>query len=83
VPALGIVVAAAVLYWLGGRRRVSGRHGHEQTGRTIAFVLSLVTIVVALVGPLDDLADKLFLAHMAQHVLLLSVAPPLLVVSAP
>lgn len=83
MPALGIVVVAALLYWLGGRRRVSGRHGHEQTGRTIAFALSLVAIVVALVGPLDDLADTLFLAHMAQHVLLLSVAPPLLVVSAP
>ncbi|HET8528424.1 MAG TPA: cytochrome c oxidase assembly protein [Gaiellaceae bacterium] len=83
MPALALVVVAAVLYVLGGRRRVSGRHGHEQTGRTIAFALALLAIVVALDSPLDDLADKLFLAHMAQHVLLLAVAPPLLVVSAP
>jgi cytochrome c oxidase assembly factor CtaG len=83
MAALGLVVVAAALYWLGGRRRVSGRHGHEQTGRTVAFVLALTAIVVALDSPLDDLADRLFLAHMAQHVLLLAVAPPLLVLAAP
>jgi cytochrome c oxidase assembly factor CtaG len=83
VPALGLVVLAAVLYGLGGRRRVSGRHGHAQTGRTVAFALALAAIVVALDSPLDGLADRLFVAHMAQHVLLIAVAPPLLVVSAP
>jgi len=82
-PPLYGVVAAAVLYWLGGRRRVSGRHGHEQTGRTIAFALGLLTIVAAVDTPLDTLADTLFAAHMAQHVLLIAVAPPLIVLSAP
>ncbi len=82
-PALAVVLVAAVTYWLGGRRRVSGGHGFEQTGRTAAFALGLLSIVIALDTPLDPLADKLFAAHMAQHVLLLTVAPPLIVVSAP
>lgn len=81
-PLVGVVVAA-VLYWLGGRRRVSGPHGHEQAGRTTAFALGLLAIVVAVDSPLDPLADTLFAAHMAQHVLLISVAPPLLILSAP
>jgi putative membrane protein len=82
-PPLFVVLAAAVLYWLGGRRRVSGSRGRLEGGRDAAFAAALLSIVAALDSPLDPLADKLFAAHMAQHVLLLSVAPPLLVLSAP
>ena len=39
--------------------------------------------MVAVDTPLEPLADKLFSAHMAQHLLLLVVAPPLIVLSAP
>lgn len=38
-----------------------------------------LTLVLALLSPLDDLADQLFCAHMLQHMLLLMVAAPLLV----
>jgi putative membrane protein len=82
-PPLFVVLAAAALYRLGGRRRVSHRDGFEQTGKTVAFALGLLAIVIAIDSPLDPLADSLFAAHMAQHVLLLAVAPPLIVVSAP
>ena len=78
-PPFYAVLVAAVLYWLGGRRRVSA----PQHGRTAAFVLGLLAIVAAVDSPLDSLAGRLFVAHMAQHVLLLSVAPPLLVLAAP
>jgi putative membrane protein len=47
--------------------------------RTVALALGLVTLVAALVMPLTH---KLFALHMAQHVLLLAVAPPLVVLSA-
>lgn len=82
-PPLFAVLVAAVLYVLGGRRRVSGRRGFEQTGRSLAFALGLLAIVVAVDTPLDPLADTLFAAHMTQHVILLTVAPPLIVLSAP
>ncbi len=73
------VAAAAILYWLGGRRP----HAPPRTERTFAFALGLLSILVALDSPLDPLAKESFAAHMTQHVLLLAVAPPLLVLSAP
>jgi cytochrome c oxidase assembly factor CtaG len=82
-PPLYVVLVAALLYWLGGRRRVSAGRGNEQLWRTVAFALGLLTIVIAIDSPLDPLADSLFAAHMTQHVLLLTVAPPLIVLSAP
>ncbi len=47
------------------------------------FYAGLATILVALQSPLDSLADKLFWAHMVQHLLLLLVAAPLIVLSRP
>jgi putative membrane protein len=47
------------------------------------FYAGLVSITVALVGPIDSLAQKLFWVHMLQHVLLLTVAAPLIVLGAP
>ena len=48
-------------------------------GRALAFATGLVVIAGALNGPLHDLADRyLFSAHMAQHLLLILVVPPLL-----
>jgi putative membrane protein len=77
-PFYGVVVAA-ILYWLGGRRRQSA----PRPERTLAFALGLLAIVAALDSPLDPLADESFAAHMTQHVLLLAVAPPLIVLAAP
>lgn len=79
-----LVLGAAVLYWLGGRRHRQGnRHDRDERLRSAAFYAGLLTIVIALDAPLDDLADSLFLAHMTQHLILLMVAPPLIVLSAP
>ncbi|HLY66026.1 MAG TPA: cytochrome c oxidase assembly protein, partial [Chloroflexota bacterium] len=44
-----------------------------------AFLAGQFTLVLALLSPLDSLADQLFSAHMLQHMLLLLVAAPLLV----
>src|SRR5207253_2909536 len=76
--ALLYVVAAALLYWLGGRHWRGG-----EPLRTAAFVAGLATIVVSLDGPIDNYADELFWAHMLQHVLLLTVAPPLILLGRP
>lgn len=47
------------------------------------FVGSVLALGLALVWPLDALADSLFAAHMGQHLVLMLVAPPLLIVAAP
>jgi putative membrane protein len=46
--------------------------------RRIALALGLVSLLAAFAVPLTH---KLFAAHMAQHVLLLAVAPPLIMLS--
>ena len=57
-----------------------GRHDSLQA---LAFIAGLVTIVVALDSPIDDYADQLFWVHMLQHILLLTVAPPLILLGRP
>ncbi|MGH2971580.1 MAG: cytochrome c oxidase assembly protein [Gaiellaceae bacterium] len=70
-------LALAALYALGGRgRRRDGR-------RPAAFYGGIATVILALDTPIDAYADKLFWVHMIQHVLLLTVAPPLLVLGRP
>lgn len=49
------------------------------TWRTAAFTAGLATIFIALISPLDALSAALFSAHMVQHMLLIVIAPPLLV----
>ncbi len=80
-PALLWVLCVALLYWLGGRRSRAPRAADRW--RTAAFVGGLAAIVVALGSPIDGLADRLFWAHMVQHVLLIAVAPPLLALARP
>ncbi len=79
--ALVYVVVAGLLYWLGGRGW--RRRGPHERLRELAFVAGLVTIVVALEGPIDYYADELFWVHMLQHVLLLTLAPPLILLGRP
>jgi putative membrane protein len=80
-PPLAYVAVAGLLYWLGGRR--SGRSFSPHPLGTLSFAAGLVTIVLALDSPLDGYADHLFWAHMLQHVLLLTVAPPLILLGRP
>lgn len=77
-PPLAYVALAGLLYWLGGR----GQAGRRPLS-TAAFVAGLVAIALALDSPIDGYADNLFWAHMAQHVLLLTVAPPLILLGRP
>lgn len=52
--------------------------------RLAAFFGGVAVIFIALNGPLHDLSDNyLFSAHMVQHLLLMMVAPPLLLLGMP
>ncbi|HEX6713629.1 MAG TPA: cytochrome c oxidase assembly protein [Thermoleophilaceae bacterium] len=62
-------------------RRTSGPRG-AGAKQLIAFVGSLVVILIALVSPLDGLGeDYLFSAHMVQHLLLGDIAPLLMLLA--
>ena len=51
--------------------------------RLNCFLLGLAILWVAVASPLDGFADVLLSAHMGQHLLLMSVVPPLLLLGWP
>jgi putative membrane protein len=74
----------ALLYWLGARRTVTPvRKRSAQHGRSACLYGALAVLAIALSSPLDALSDRLFWAHMVQHVLLMLVAAPLIVLARP
>jgi len=82
----GLTLLAFVLHLVGERRAVAltGRPRDRRARlRALTFYAGLATILIALQSPLDALADKLFWAHMIQHLLLLTVAAPLIVLGHP
>ncbi len=83
---LGLTWALLALHLLGERRAavITGRP-RDRRARTRAalFYAGLLTNFVALATPIDALAQKLLWIHMIQHMLLLTVAPPLIVLGAP
>jgi cytochrome c oxidase assembly factor CtaG len=83
-PPLVLCALLALLYWLGSRRTVTpALKRTAQHWRSAAFYGALAVLLLALCSPLDTLSDKLFWAHMVQHVLLMLVAAPLIVLSQP
>ena len=51
--------------------------------RLWCFLLGILAVLVAVASPLDAVSGVLLTAHMVQHLLLMAVAPPLLVLGAP
>jgi cytochrome c oxidase assembly factor CtaG len=83
-PPLILCALAAILYWLGARRTITpARTRAAQRWRSASFYAALVVLAVALASPLDALSDQLFWAHMVQHVLVMLVAAPLIVLAHP
>jgi cytochrome c oxidase assembly factor CtaG len=62
--------------------RRAGRGRGVRRAEAMAFAAGMLTLAVALVSPLDRVAESLFWVHMVQHLLLIAVAPPLLVLGA-
>jgi putative membrane protein len=82
VPPFVVCAAAAALYALGGRGR-TGSASRSRRWRELSFYAGVLVLLAALEPPFDTFADTSFAIHMGQHVLLLTVAPPLLVLGRP
>ncbi len=79
------LVAAGAWYAVGVRRawaRAGAGRGIVRW-RAWAYVAGLVALALALLTPLDAMADALFTAHMGQHLVLILVAAPLLAAGVP
>jgi putative membrane protein len=77
------IAATALLYvrgWLALRKT---RSKQFNGWRLSSFLLGLIVLWLAIGSPLDGFADVLLSAHMVEHLLLMSVVPPLLLLGLP
>ena len=79
---LAAIVVAALLYLVGGRQSATASNASKRW-RGASFYSGLTVAALAIGSPIDAYADRLFWVHMVQHVLLMMVAPPLLLLGRP
>jgi putative membrane protein len=79
-----VVLALALVLYLRGWRAARVTRARELPGwRAACFVGGVVALWIAVASPIDALDDYLLTAHMIQHFILMSVAPPLIALGAP
>jgi len=72
-----------VVYVRGWRRIHRTRPAQFPAWRMAAFLGGITALFAAVASPLDTFSESLLFMHMAQHFVLMSVAPPLIVLGAP
>lgn len=85
-PDVAIVLTAlAVLYGVGWfRLRRQSMHGKLATRRRLVFYMSgLAVLALSLMSPIDRLGGQLFFMHMIQHMLVIQIVAPLLLLGNP
>ncbi|RYG35885.1 MAG: cytochrome c oxidase assembly protein [Burkholderiales bacterium] len=83
-----VCIPLLLVHWLYGRGVIRAWKQADigrivPVWRAACFFAGEVVLVAALIAPLDPLGETLLSAHMAQHILLTAVAPPLLVLGIP
>ncbi len=80
-PSILICLFLAVFLYLFGLWRVKRSVRPKLFGplRIASFFGGIAILAAVLISPFDALDDELFCAHMAQHLVLMMVAPPLLI----
>jgi len=82
VPFVGLSIALIV--YLRGWRAAQRTRPHElPLWRAACFVAGILSLWIAVASPIAALDDYLLAAHMIQHFILMSIAPPLIVLGAP
>lgn len=85
VPAFATsaIILTSLVYVRGFRLARRTRPRELPTWRLSMFLTAMVVLFLAIASPVDTYADVLLLAHMTQHLLLMSVVPPLIALGAP
>ncbi len=78
-----ILVFTALVYLRGWLCLRSSRAGNTSAWRAFTFLVGLFLIWLAVASPISGLDHELLTAHMLQHLLLMTVAPPLIWLGAP
>lgn len=74
---------AAMLYAVALRRARAAKRSVPPAWQITAYYAGLGFIAIALLGPLDTWNDEFFFLHMAQHLLLIQAAAPLVLLGRP
>lgn len=82
-PQVVIPLLAALGLYAEGLRRTRAGGGHVEGYRVACFAGGWTILALTLVSPLCRLSATLVAAHMVQHVLIVAVAAPLIVLGAP
>ena len=77
------LAVSALVYARGWARIRRTRPAQFPTWRLATFLGGIVALFVAVASPLDTFSESLLFMHMAQHYVLMSLAPPLIVLGAP
>ena len=79
-----VVFGSIAAVYLRGVRAGAGEDSQRPfTGSVAAMVGGLTVAALVLDGPADTIADQLFWAHMLQHLALITVVAPLVVLGEP
>ncbi|MGH8272610.1 MAG: cytochrome c oxidase assembly protein, partial [Gammaproteobacteria bacterium] len=82
-PTVLILALAALVFvrgWMRGRRLM---RESDDSMRLLSFFAGLATVFLAVDSPLDAFDTFSLSAHMTQHLLLIMIAPPLILLSRP
>jgi putative membrane protein len=82
-PAIALLGFGALAYSVGIRRLSTEQSDAFRHRHVTAFYGGLAALAVALISPLDRVAGTIFSGHMVQHLMLISIAAPLLVYGRP
>ena len=84
-PEILLTLGLAAVIHLMGRWRLERRGSTKlvKPWRSVAYLSGLVVLGIALMSPIDVLSGQFFYMHMVQHLLLVMIAPPLLLIADP
>lgn len=74
---IGIAIAG-LIYWRGTRHGLA-----DARWRAASFAGGLFALFVALISPVEELADHIFAVHQVEHMLLRTIAPMLIFLARP
>jgi putative membrane protein len=83
IPVTLVLIAVALVYLRSWYQLRNALPSLLSVWRLVAFVSGVVSLWVAVASPLGALDHQLLTAHMAQHLLLMTVAAPLILLGAP
>jgi putative membrane protein len=83
IPITLALIAIALLYWRGWQQLRHASPNELTVGRLAAFLSGLFTVWCVLGSPLAALDHELLTFHMVQHLVLMTVAAPLILLGVP